>query len=129
VGLIARGQAMINRIFQDMEPVAVTYSRTVNGSVRSASLTGWVGNTLFAGLTEQNVSVQWGELDMMIVAADLILAPTTGLTTPHNGDRLAFSHAGVSMVFEIASPDTGEPAWRPEGQYRTRYRCHLKRVS
>jgi hypothetical protein len=127
VGLLARGQAFINRVFRDMEPVAVSYSRVVGGATRTAALTAWVGNTLFAGLEEQSVSVQWGELDVMIVAADLVL-PTTGLTTPHAGDRLAFTHGGVACTFEVSSPDTGEPAWRPEGQYRTRYRVHLKRV-
>jgi hypothetical protein len=128
VGLLARGQAMINRVMQDSEPVAVTYTRTVNGSARTVALTGWVGNTLFAGLEEQSVSVQWGELDVMIVASELVL-PTTGLTTPHEGDRLAFTHGGVAKTFAVSSPDTGEPAWRPEGQYQTRYRIHLKRVA
>jgi hypothetical protein len=128
MGLLARGAAMVNRTFKDMEPVAVTYTRTVNGVARAVALTGWLGNTLFAGLTEHSVSVQWGELDVMVVAADLVL-PTTGLTTPHAGDRLAFVHNGVACTFEVASPDTGEPAWRPEGQYRTRYRIHLKRIA
>jgi hypothetical protein len=128
MGLLARGQALINRTFQDTEPVAVTYSRLVDGDTRTVALTGWVGNTLFAGLEEQSVSVQWGELDVMIVASELIL-PTTGLTTPHEGDRLAFVHAGVAKTYAVSSPDTGEPAWRPEGQYQTRYRIHLKRVA
>jgi hypothetical protein len=128
VGLLARGQAMLNRTFQGMEGVAVTYTRLVGGVEREVALTGWLGNTLFAGLTEQDVSVQWGEIDVLFVAADLVL-PTTGATTPHAGDRLAFTLQGTAMVFEVASPDTGEPAWRWSDHFRTRLRVHCKRVS
>ena len=127
MGLLARGQNMLNRVMAGTEPVAVTYTRTVNGSERTAALTGWLGNTIFAGLEEQSVSVQWGEVDVLLVAADLVL-PTTGLTTPHEGDRLAFSIAGVAMEFAVSSPDTGEPAWRWSDHYRTRLRVHCKRV-
>ena len=128
MGLLARGQAMVNRTFKGMEPVAVTYSRLVDGVSRAVALTGWLGNTIFAGLEEQSVSVQWGELDVMVVAADLVL-PTTGLTTPHEGDRLAFVHGGVAKTYAVSSPDTGEPAWKWSDHYATRFRIHLKRVA
>jgi hypothetical protein len=127
VGLLARGQAMLNRTFQGMEGVAVTYTRLVGGVERSVELTAWRGNTIFAGRTEQDVSVQWGERDYLVLAADLVL-PTTGATTPHAGDRLTETVSG--RVYEVASPDTGEPAWRPsDDRNDTRYRIHAKRVS
>jgi hypothetical protein len=126
MGLLARGQAMLNRTFQGMEGVAVTYTRLVGGVERSVDLTAWRGNTLFAGLTE-DVSVQWGERDYLVLAADLVL-PTTGATTPHAGDRLTETVSG--RVYEVSSPDTGEPAWRPsDDRNDTRYRIHAKRVS
>ena len=127
MGLLSRGQAMITRTMQDMEPVAVTYTRVTGGETFSVELTGWLGRTLFAGLIEQEVSVQWGELDVLFAAADLILDAAT--TTPTAGDRLAFTVNGTAMNWEVASPDTGEPAWRWSDHYRTRLRAHLKRVA
>lgn len=123
---LADGQAMLNRVMKDTFPVAITYSRVVSGTTFTAALTGWLGNTLFAGLTEQSVSVQWGETDVLLLAADLVLNGQR--TTPHAGDRLAFALDGVAVVFVVAAPDASEPAWKWSNFERTRLRLHCQRV-
>lgn len=125
MGLLARGVAMLNRALGDSEGRTVTYSRVVKGTTRSVVLTrARLGRTLFSGLQEQSVSVQWGERDYLIEAAELVL-PTTGATTPQRGDRIADG----AEVWELSSPQTEEPPWRWSDQERTTYRVHVKRVN
>lgn len=118
MGLLSRGQAMLNRALKASDGVAVTYAR----GGQSVALTARVGRTLFAGLTE-SVAVQWGDRDYLIEAALLVLGGVP--TTPQRGDRITETAAG--LVFEAASPESGEPCWRYSDQTRTLYRVHAKR--
>lgn len=125
---LAGGPAMLNRVMKATYPVAVTYSRKVDGVTYSVvGLTGWLGNTLFSGLTESAVAVQWGQVDVLLAAADLVLGGQP--TAPTAGDRLVMTVGGVSGTWEVKGPETGEPAWRWSDHTRTRFRIHLNRVN
>lgn len=125
MGLLSRGQAMVNRALGDTEGVTVTYSRRLSsGTTHTVTITrARHGRTLFAGLSEQAVAVQWGERDYLIEVADLVLNGSA--TTPQRGDRITEG----SDVWELASPQTEEACWRYSDQGRTAFRCHVKRVS
>lgn len=122
MGLLSRGQAMLNRVLKDSEGIAITYSRKVGGATQTATITAWLGRTLFSGLTESAVTVQWGERDYLIPVSELILNDSP--TTPQKGDRITEGAA----VWELASPQTDEACWRYSDQTRTLFRCHVKRV-
>lgn len=123
MGLLAEGQSMLNRRMKASEGINVTYSRKVGNATQTVNLVARPGRTLFSGLTESAVTVQWGERDMLIEVADLILNGSP--TTPQKGDRIQDG----AVVWELSSPQTDEACWRySDQQTRTLYRVHLKRV-
>lgn len=123
MSLLARGQAMLNRVLSTGESVTVAYTR---GGV-SATLTGvWVGRTLFAGQSSASTArVEWGERDYLIPVAALVLGGVP--VTPAKHDRITETINGTPVIFELLTP-TGEPPWRYSDQARTLYRVHCKRV-
>lgn len=126
MGLLQRGQAMLNRALGDTEatPAPVVYSRRVGSATQTVTLSrARYGRTLFSGLQESAVAVQWGERDYLIEVAELALNGSP--TTPQRGDRITDG----ATVWELASPETDEAPWRYSDQYRTTYRVHVKRVS
>lgn len=123
-GLLARGQAMLNRVMGANESVALTYSR---GSLSATLTTAWVGRTLFAGQSQSSgARAEWGERDYLIPVASLALGGV--LVTPSKNDRITEVIGGIPVVFELQTP-TGEPCWRFSDQARTLYRVHCKRVA
>jgi len=122
VSLGSRGTAALNRRQKQARPVTVTYTR----GAQSATLTAWVGNTLFARtLDEPGASVVWGERDYFIEVADLVLGGVA--VQPARGDKITETIDGTTFVFELQTP-TGEPAWRYSDADRTRYRVHTKKA-
>lgn len=102
----------------------VTYTR----GAASATVTPWVGRTLFAREPQEpgGAAVVWGDRDYLLPVADLA---TAGFALPARGDRITEVVNGVTAVFEVIQPDTGEPEWRYSDQTRQVYRLHTKRVN
>lgn len=101
---------------------SVTYTRGDS----SLSLTAWLGRTLFSRLASPGVggaAVEWGDRDYLVAVADLTLGE------PALGDRITETINGTAVVFEVLTPDTGEPAWRYSDPTRTVWRIHTKRVT
>src|SRR5262245_43282751 len=123
MGLLARGQALLNRL-RKQDGVAVTYSRGSGPAAESVPLTCWVAGTRVQAEEAGGVVVQWGERDYMVAVADLVLGGIP--TTPQKGDRLAEAVSG--QVWELVEPRTLEAAWRYSDHTRLTYRVHAKRV-
>jgi len=65
----------------------------------------------------------WTDADLLIAAADLVLAGQT--VTPLRGDGVAIPFGAAMKLFEVFAED-GEPPWRWADQYQTLIRIHLK---
>jgi hypothetical protein len=126
MGLLSKGQAMVNRAHKATESVAVTYTRKTDAGVLTTptpTIQARHGRALSASRQEESgVAVQWSERVYLIEVADLVLGGQP--TTPDRGDRI--TEAG--MIWELAPPETGDPSWRYSDQGRTLYRCYFKRV-
>ena len=119
MGLLSRGQAMLNRQVKVAGGVEITYTR----QGRSIPLTAIIGRTAFASNLDGGARVQWGDRDYLIEVADLTFGE------PKLGDRITETIDDVEVVFEVMTPSTGEPAWRYSDQTRTLWRLHVKRQS
>lgn len=93
-----------------------TYTRGATSETVSVLL----GQVAYQSIAEGGVRVELGDRDYMIRVADM-----TTFGTPRIGDRI--TEAGV--VYEVMTPDNGEPHWRYSGVDRTEYRIHVKRVA
>ena len=125
MGLLARGQALLNRTFSEYEAVTVIY---VRGEL-SAPVCAWRGRTLFAVEPKRQggARVEWGEMDYLLLLADLYDA---GFGEPAEGDRIVdtFCEPAGETTFEVMK-NLAEPAWRYSDHGRTRARVHAKRVN
>lgn len=99
--------------------VSITYTR----SASVLPIEAVVGRTVFASNSLDGPRVEYGDRDYLIEAADLTIGE------PAIGDRITQIIDGVSRVFEVMTPGTGEPAWRWSDPANTTYRIHCKRVS
>jgi hypothetical protein len=98
----------------------VTYTR---GATVLTEVPAVVGRTVFASNQMGGARVEFGDRDYLIAAADLTLGE------PALGDRITETIDGAAVVFEIVTPDTGEPAYRwSDGETRVTWRVHTKRV-
>jgi hypothetical protein len=128
MGLLSKGQAMVNRAHKATESVAVTYARKTDAGVLLTTPTPTIqarhGRVMSSSRQEESgVAVQYSERVYLIEVADLVLGGQP--TTPDRGDRITEG----GMIWELAQPEAGEPAWRYSDQGRTLYRCYAKRVS
>lgn len=106
----------------------IVYTRKADGA--TADLTGraWVGRTAFARTgVEAGAAVVWGDRDYLIPVADLAAGGVP--FEPDRGDRIAHTRAGVTVTFEVMTPDTGEPEKRYSDAARTVWRVHTKEVT
>ena len=123
MSLTDRGAAALVRRMKLSAGRPVTYTR----GPAAATLTAWVGNTLFARrLDESGAAAAWGERDYLIAVADLQAA---NLFPPQRGDRLAEAVNGEPVIFELVAPFNDEPPWRYSDQTRQVVRLHTKRVA
>lgn len=104
---------------QTAAAASVTYAR----GAETATVTAVVGRTVFASNAEGAARVEFGDRDYLILAADLVAA-NANWTKPAIGDRITDSEG---RVFEVVTPDTGEPAWRYSDPQHTTWRIHTKR--
>lgn len=103
--------------------VTVTYAR---GAETATITTAVVGRTAYKSELERPGWVEVGDRDYLIPADDLTAANATW-ATPAVGDRISETVDGTTLVFEVVTPDTGEPAWRYSDPQNTVWRIHVKR--
>lgn len=99
----------------------VSYTRGATTVVLTGKV--WVGRTLFATNLHSGARVEWGEVDFFVTVADI------GSGEPDIGGRFTLTGGTFTGVFEIVTPETGEPALRYSDQTRTVWRCHCKKVT
>ena len=109
---------------QDSDPYTATY--TDDSTATAISLTVWLGRTVFAQLIEGKGRVEFGELDVMIRADELLVSGSK--ITPARGDRIALTLNGTAVTLELMTPQTGEPPWRYSDPQRELLRVHCKRT-
>lgn len=124
MGLLSRGQAMLDRTLGASEGVAVTYTRKVFAGTKSVALTARGGGARSGGLEQDALLIKESQRDWLIAVADLAFAGVP--TTPRRGDRITDPGG---LVWELADTDTGEDAWRYSDNTRTLYRVHTRRVA
>lgn len=120
MNLFAKAREWLGEKMQQAAGVGeLSYTR----GAEAITLEPWVGRTVFSSNTLNGARVQWGDRDYLIRVSELSLGE------PQEGDRIAETIEGVDCVFEVRTPDTGEPAWRFADPGRTMYRLHVKRVA
>lgn len=108
----------------DWDGYSATY--TDASSATNISLTVWLGRTVFASNVQGKGRIEFGELDLMIRADELIVSGSKIL--PAKGDSIALTLNGTAMTLDLMTPQTGEPAWRYSDPQRELLRVHCKRV-
>lgn len=124
MGLLQRGQVMLNRRLNQAAGVAITYTRGATTIAIAEGKGAWVGDARFAVNNDGGPSIVWGDRAYLIE-----LAALGALGEPQVGDRIAETVNGVAKVYEVMQPGTGDPAHRPSNREETRYRVNCKRVS
>jgi hypothetical protein len=110
---------------QTAAPHTATYTDASSGL--TVSLTVWLGRTAFSSNAPNGARLEWGELDVMIRADELLISGS--MISPARGDRIALTLNGVAVTLELFTPSTGEPPWRWSDPQRELLRIHCKRVS
>lgn len=122
--LFSKARDWLNPMLKEAAGVDVSYARVAGDP--AFTLTAVVGRTAFA-TNGEIARIQFGDRDYLINRADLTVSGAEVL--PAIGDRITETIDGVGVVFEVMTPDTGEPAWRWSDPARSVYRIHCKRVS
>lgn len=115
----------LRRAMKDSFPLAIVYIR----GAHSVPITAWTGNTVFASQMDGKARVEFGEVDLQIEAADLVL---DGIATkPARGDRCTrlLDDGVTTITLELMVTQIGEPPWRYSGTDYKQYRTHWKRVA
>lgn len=102
----------------------VTYWRGGVGTGSSCPINATFGETRSRGVDANGFEIEVRIRDYLILTADLVLSGS--VATPVNGDQI---QEADGTVYEVAKPDTNEPAWRWSDPFRTRLRVHTKRVA
>ena len=100
----------------------VTLTVTRNG-VATADVPAVVGQTAFVNKADGATRVTVGDRDYIVRLADF------PYPEPALGDRFTETVGGVEAVYEVMTPDTGEPAWRLSEATGVSWRIHAKQVS
>lgn len=126
--LIQRGRATLVRELAAAAGVSsLSYRQVVTGNTVTLDSQAWVGNNAWRSQLDGAHTLEYGDRDYLIPAEYLVFAATT--FEPQRGDRITETLNGVVEVYEIISPDNGEPAWRWSDPQHTIYRVHTKQVS
>jgi len=118
--LFAKARAFMSTGLQAAAGVSVTYSRVGETAL---TLTAVPGRTVFSSTLDGTAKIEFGDRDYLVESADLTYGE------PALGDRITEVIDGTTTVFEIVTPNTGEPAWRWSDPAHTRWRIHMKKVS
>lgn len=103
------------------------YSATYTRSSASVSLTAWLGQTRFLSVVQGSGRLEFGELDVLIRADELILSGSR--VDPARGDAIALTLNGTAITVEVMPPNSDEPPWRWSDPQRELLRIHCKRIS
>lgn len=117
--MLAKARAFLSAGLQTAAGVSVTYARQGETTL---SLTAIPGRTVFSSTLDGAAKIEFGDRDYLVEAADLTYGE------PALGDRITEVIDGTTTVFEIVTPNTGEPAWRWSDPSHTRWRIHCKKV-
>lgn len=123
MSLSSRAKSFLGRAMKDTFPAEITYTR----GAETITITASVGRTVFASQQDGKARVEFGEIDLVIDSADLVLGGVK--SEPARGDRVGITLDGTAMTLELMIPQTREPAWRYSDPERKRIRLHLKRVA
>lgn len=130
MGLLNNAPAFLNTKLGQAAGLAVTYrreDRTI--TITAAEGLIWAGDARFAVNTQGGPQIVHGERQYLIVAGALdAFGSSEDDRSPQEGDRITEIIDGVSLVFEVATPSSGDPAVRPSDPGRTRFRVNCKRV-
>lgn len=118
--LFSKARNWIRQQLERAAGVSVTYVRTGQSPI---AMTAVVGRTVFASNMVNQAQVEFGDRDYLIKATDLTLGE------PQIGDRIHETIDGEQRIYEIMTPNTGEPAWRWSDPQHTVYRLHVKVVA
>jgi hypothetical protein len=122
MGLLQRGQAMLNRQMKTAAGVSVVYMR----DNAAAELIAWVGNEVSQTLEPTTgTRLDDRERDYLV---DLCEMRRTGFDEPAVGDVIIETINGVDVQWEIRPRDNA-PAWRWSDTGRTRYRFSTRRIN
>lgn len=124
MGLMTRGQTMLNRALGVAAGVALTYTR---GVTTFALVGGWAGQEQPDTVLEltQGTRVSDKERDYQIPLSVLLAG---GLGEPAEGDRITETINGVATVWQVYRKDRAD-CWRwSDPSTRTRFRIHTRRA-
>lgn len=116
MNLFDKAKTWLPAMLQSAAGSTVSYRR----GATSITLTAVIGQTVFSSNVEGAARIERGDRDYLILVADLTLG------VPRIGDRITDANG---LVFEVQTPETGEPAWRYSDPERAEYRLHMKRVT
>jgi hypothetical protein len=115
---------------EQMQRAAVSGNTlTLTLGVETIDLTdiAWPGRTVFSSNVEGAARIEFGDRDYLVPATAIVFA--SDQIEPQIGMRFRETIEGVVRVFEVITPDTGEPAWRYSDPGLTVWRIHTKEVT
>ena len=87
----------------------------------------WPGNARFTSSVEGQARLEYGDRDYLVPVASIVFSG--GQIEPQVGMRFRETIEGTVRVYEVLTPDTGEPAWRHSNRELTVWRIHTKEVT
>lgn len=120
MNLFRNAQAWMRTKLVDAAGVSVTYTRKATGT--PLTINAVIGRTVFSSNLSDTVRVEFGDRDYLVDVDQLPAQPAIG-------DRITETLDGQTHVYEVTTPQTGEPAWRWSDPQCTIYRIHTTRKS
>lgn len=125
MGLLNDADGWLNGMLGVAAGIAISYTRGATTiPITAESGSAWVGRIAFSSNREGMARIEWGDRDYLLLASAI-----ASFGEPAEGDRIAETVNGVSCVYEVMRPDTGDPAWRWSDVEQTVLRLHVKQVA
>ena len=117
--LLRTGAAFLAGQLKAAAGTTVEYQRATGGS--PVELTATIGRSVFEAQSQSGVIERHESRDYLFTSADLTFEPV-------RGDKIREVVAGVTGVYEVASP-RGVPLTHPGDAFETTTRVHTKRIN
>lgn len=117
--LIRSGAAFLAGQLKAAAGTDIEYQRATGGA--PIELTATVGRSMYEAQTESGVIERYESRDYIVLASDLTF-------TPVRGDKIREVVAGVTGVYEVASP-RGVPLTHPGDAFNSSTRIHTKKIN